>query len=150
MTDDTELTSHSDPTLALCLYWLSARLMHYHVHDLRDTYGDMEGIEDAGLFREFQTYFSYWLSALYVVAEGFRELGLKDGIIEALISVHIDELRVFRNATFHFQKSPDKHIRFLEGPHNRTNWAEELHAEFEAFFLSYVEEFGGYPNSPEQ
>ena len=48
---------------------------------------------------------SYWFSSLYVVIEGWNELGLSDPDIDQLIDCpSVDLLRRHRNGTFHFQK----------------------------------------------
>ncbi len=139
MTDDSERTTLTDPVLALCGYWFSARVMHYHVHDLMDAADrDIDRIVDAGLKYEFFTYIAYWLSALYVVCEGFRELKLIDGILEPLIEAHIEELRLFRHTAFHFHKRLDKQAQFFGIVGGGLNWAEELHSEFEEYFSAYV------------
>lgn len=131
-------TTINDPILRLAHYWLSAKLMHEHVHELRDHFETLEAIEQAGEMMDFEVYLGFWLSALYVVAEGFVDLGLKDPEVEPLISAHIDSLRLYRNATFHFQRKPDKHIQFHDGQANRLNWAEDLHAALRAFFEAHL------------
>jgi hypothetical protein len=95
--------------------------MHDHVHQIREAYPGLQGLEEEKHLHELLTYLSFWLSALYVVAEGFIELRLKDPIIESLVESHIDALRLFRNATFHFQLKPDKHVQFHDGQANRLN-----------------------------
>src|SRR5882757_2733615 len=117
----------NDPILALCEYFLRARVMHNLTHEMRSIFFQSTEEEKSDLWVEFSTYYSYWLSGLFVVAEGFQTLGLKSPKIEKLIVEHIDELRLFRNATFHFQKTPAKHVQFHDGTANRLNWAEELH-----------------------
>lgn len=48
---------------------------------------------------------SLWYASVYVVIEGWISLGLKDPVIDSLLSnqVMVDRLRRFRNATYHFQ-----------------------------------------------
>ncbi|GBR75862.1 hypothetical protein NO2_0494 [Candidatus Termititenax persephonae] len=54
---------------------------------------------DLGLFH------AYWYSALYVVIEGYWELGLRDKTIDSLLDKEkVRLLKLFRNGTFHFQK----------------------------------------------
>ena len=56
--------------------------------------------EDVGLFM------SHWYAALYVVVEGYRELGLQNAKVDALLtSPNVDLLRRYRNGVDHFQKS---------------------------------------------
>lgn len=75
---------------------------------------------------------------LYVVIEGYREMGYKFASLDALLvkEEYVDQLRKFRNAIFHFQKHPtnEKLLNFLEAKDSE-HWIRELHKEFERFFL---------------
>ena len=102
-------------------------------------------IDAAGDRIEFQIYLGFWLSALYVVAEGFIEMRLRDPLIEPLIADHLDSLRLYRNATFHFQTKPDKQAQFHDGSANRLNWAEDLHDAFLAYFEDHLRSLGALP-----
>jgi hypothetical protein len=134
-----EPTTLTDPVLRLAKYWLSARLMHDHAQELREFHPDgLEGLVADGLYSDFQIYLQFWLSALYVVAEGFLELGLSDPKLCRLVKRHIDALRLYRNATFHFQKKPDKHVQFHDGRAIRLNWALDMHFAFEKFFRKHI------------
>ena len=113
--------------------------MHDHVHEMREEFGGVSGVEQSGLSAEFLAYMALWLSALYVVCEGFLELKFSDPRTEPLISEHLDSLRIYRNATFHFQRKPDKHTQFHDGEAQRLNWAEELHAALEDYFRQHLE-----------
>jgi hypothetical protein len=136
MTDE-PTTTLTDPVLRLAEYWFSAQLMHHYVHELREAYPGLKDLEeDVDLRIEFFTYLQFWLSALYVVAEGFIELRLTDPELDGLVKCHIDSLRLYRNATFHFQEKPNKHVQFFGA--DRLNWAEELHSSFEKFFLKHT------------
>lgn len=130
MSDDAIPTSLTDPVLKLAEYWLSADIMHEHLHEMRDAFGGVAAIDQADESGAFLTYMAFWLSALYVVAEGFTTLRLTDDKLSPLVSTHIDSLRLYRNATFHFQAKPDKHVQFHNGTASRLNWAEEMHEEF--------------------
>ena len=74
---------------------------------------------------------------IYVVIEGYNELKLTDTRIDELLqdSKYIDQLRLFRNATFHYQKSPitAKELGFLEAEGGE-HWVRELHYAFENYF----------------
>jgi hypothetical protein len=127
----------SDPILSLCNYWLSADVMHSLLHDMRDEFfAEPEG--EKTLWPEFQTYFNFWLSALYVVAEGFQELKLRSPTVQKKIAVHIHELRAFRNGTFHFQKTRAKQLRMFDEEADRINWAEDLHSSVGRFLKRHV------------
>jgi hypothetical protein len=83
-------------------------------------------------------YLMYTYSSIYLVIEGWRELGLHDPKIDALtVSPFVDRLRRFRNATFHYQRdllSP-KHLEFFGTDDERTEvWLNDLYTEFARFF----------------
>jgi hypothetical protein len=96
-----------------------------------------------------------WLAALFVLADGFqtpliqaslapwKEMDLDVRVycdsIEHMMGQLGDELRLFRNATFHHQPTPQKHIQFLgvQSRHEPLFWADELHREFEKLFSKY-------------
>jgi hypothetical protein len=82
--------------------------------------------------RTFIAYTHIWMALLYVVAEGFKELNLKDSHIISIIDVHLDDLRVFRNSVFHFQKDDRKRDQFHDA--NKFNWAQELHIALQSYF----------------
>ena len=74
----------------------------------------------------------YWFASLFVVAEGWRDLKLSDPEIDPIIDAHLDSLRLFRNAVFHFQP---KDVKFRQwGDHEKWNWAEKLTAAFKRYF----------------
>lgn len=94
----------------------------------------------------------YWLSSLYVTIEGMENLPLADElksrplelprlahrVIEILADAddHRDALRLLRNGTFHFQKTPVKHLQFFDTPF-RLSWAVHLHKAIERLFSDY-------------
>jgi hypothetical protein len=63
---------------------------------------------------QFMAYTHLWIALLYVVADGFKELGLSDPNISPIIDSHLQEMKVFRNSVFHFQKDDRKRIQFTE------------------------------------
>lgn len=85
-------------------------------------------------------YMTYFYSALYLIIEGWRELKLSDDKVDKLIdSPHTDKLRLFRNATFHYQKEPisPKLLQFLGTEEEATEkWINELYTEFGRYFKS--------------
>lgn len=74
---------------------------------------------------------------IYVVVEGYRELKCVNPKVDELLSQEdfVDALRLFRNATFHYQKSPipEKAMKFLELPESE-HWIRALHQAFKNFF----------------
>jgi hypothetical protein len=84
------------------------------------------------------TYVSYWFAALYVVIEGWQELGLHDREIDKLLeSPHVQILRRFRNGMFHYQRSYQD-ARFQQWLFEKTeeagDWAHDLRNAFARWF----------------
>ncbi|RYG15490.1 MAG: hypothetical protein EON96_10525 [Caulobacteraceae bacterium] len=71
------------------------------------------------------------------MVEGYREMQLKDEAIDELLASgeYADNLRLFRNATFHFQKDPfsPKVLKFLQANESEI-WVRELNRAFKKFF----------------
>ncbi|MBI2815962.1 MAG: hypothetical protein HYX72_03385 [Acidobacteria bacterium] len=84
-------------------------------------------------------YFLYSYSGIYLVIEGWRDLNLSDPKIDELLnSPFVERLRLFRNATFHYQREPMswKHLQFFgTGEEQTEKWLNELYSELERFFL---------------
>ncbi|MFJ1510292.1 hypothetical protein [Cellulosimicrobium funkei] len=79
---------------------------------------------------------SLWYATLYVVIEGWRDAGLSDPSVDALLKDDLtDRLRVFRNQTFHYQKTYDnpRLLEFLgtgdEAAARVTAWVQQTHNE---------------------
>ncbi|WP_425628275.1 hypothetical protein [Vibrio neptunius] len=80
---------------------------------------------------------SVFYSLLFVVIEGYRELGSSDDAIDSLLEQvdFVDALRLFRNATFHYQKTPipEKARKFLETDGSE-HWIQNIHMAFRQYF----------------
>lgn len=87
--------------------------------------------DDPGIFM------SYWYGGLYVVIEGWIELGLHDPEIDILIaSPHTKLLCRYRNGVFHFQKEYfDKRFREFMKEQGTVAWVRELNRKLGDFFL---------------
>jgi len=86
---------------------------------------------DPGIFM------SYWYGGLYVVVEGWRELGLHDPDIDRLIdSPNTELLRRYRNGAFHFQRNyfDERFHGFIE-EEGSAFWVRELNRSLGRFFL---------------
>lgn len=74
---------------------------------------------------------------IYVVIEGYKELKIDNPKVDMLLAKEefVDALRLFRNATFHYQKKAisEKAMKFLELEESE-NWISELHLSFKLFF----------------
>ena len=125
--------TRSDLVLALCEYWLAAEFMRRQTHAIKDKWARARTRH----WSEFRTYHSYWLSALYIVVEGFEELGLDQKNIPEMTSEHIARLKKFHNGSFHFQRDTKKQF-FELGDFAALDWAERLHAQLRAFLVHYA------------
>jgi len=95
------------------------------------------------LIRPFM-WLALWLSLLYVVAEGYQELGLRDPLIDKMLtSPHVDLLRRFRNGAFHFQRDYfDPRFTDVLSSEAVADWAVRLHNEFKRFFGEWYKSRG--------
>jgi hypothetical protein len=82
-----------------------------------------------------------WYALLFVVIEGYRELGFKhEGLDQVLAQEeYVDLLRRFRNATFHYQPDPlnDKLIDFL-AKEDSEHWIANLNKQMNAMFMEVL------------
>lgn len=83
-------------------------------------------------------YMAFFYSSIYLVIEGWKKLKLSDDKIDKLISSpYTDRLRLFRNATFHYQKEPisPKLLQFVSpGKDDTEKWINELYSELGKYF----------------
>lgn len=89
---------------------------------------------------ESNLYMSYWYAALYVVIEGWKELGLRDDKIDILLdSPNVELLRRYRNCVFHFQLEyyDERFLKFMRDGINCVEWIRNLNLEFGRYFLSW-------------
>jgi hypothetical protein len=96
---------------------------------------------------EYNLYMSYWFSSLYIVIEGWKNLGLSDKKIDVLLdSPNVDLLRRYRNGVFHFQKDyfDERFLGFLRDGISRIVWIRNLQHEFEKFFMAWSESHSGF------
>lgn len=89
-------------------------------------------------FQAAMAYLGYWFASLYVVVEGWTELGLEDEVIRGLLtSPNSQLLRRFRNAVFHFQPTYfDRRLTdLIASKEDAAAWAASLHDAFSDYFL---------------
>ena len=86
---------------------------------------------EAGLFM------SYWYAALYVVIEGWKQLGFKDAEIDALLaSSNVAHLKRYRNGVCHFQPEYlDQRFQEIMSSRDSVQWVRTLNRAFGRFFL---------------
>jgi hypothetical protein len=87
-------------------------------------------------------YSSYYQSALYIVIEGWRDLGLNDPVIDGLlVSEYVDLLRRFRHGTFHFQPEYlDARILNLAKSDGVAEWIRNVRDAFSAWFDQFFKD----------
>jgi len=130
--------------LTLHRYWMWAnRMREYFERTFTDPKRIVEGKKDAlkSYLHSFADdpgiFMSYWYGGLYVVVEGWRELGLHDPDIDRLISSpNTDLLRRYRNGAFHFQKDYfDERFQGFIAEQGTVAWVRELNQKLGAYFL---------------
>ena len=101
-------------------------MLHDHLHEVKEEFFQKETRE--AVAKRFWVYLDHWLSSLWVVAHAFRHvLKLEDKIINELIDRNFKILSDFRNATYHYHRTPEKQVQFFvgRGALNSLNWAED-------------------------
>ncbi|EPF7653732.1 hypothetical protein ACXLRA_004229 [Vibrio vulnificus] len=128
--------------VSLHKHWLAAdaiqQVVAIHIDDSHELAGDL--LRFAKYHSMFQR-LSVWYALIYVVVEGYKELQYVDTKIDRLLSRDdlVNNLRLFRNATFHYQKAPvsEKVLKFLTLEEGQA-WVHELHVSFEEFFIAQL------------
>jgi hypothetical protein len=126
---------NDDPVARLAEYWFRARMMHEYMHAIMKEYDrDIDVIYKKKGW-EFETYLTYWLSALFVAVEGFNKLKLKDARVQKLFKGHLRYLKAMRHETYHFSVVKTREASQVLG---QMNWAEDLHEALGNFIGEYV------------
>jgi hypothetical protein len=87
---------------------------------------------------EADLYMSFWYGELYVVVEGWKELGLSDPAVDALLaSPNVNLLRRYRNGAFHFQKNyfDERFLEFIRDGKDAAAWVGDLNRAFGDYFI---------------
>lgn len=121
--------------LALHRYWMWANTLRAQFHEMLKT--DPPSPDPAMFADKAPAFMSHWYAALYVVVEGWRELGLFDASIDALLQPdRVDLLRRYRNGVCHFQPTYfDDRFTALAADTSTPAWVIELNREFGRWFL---------------
>lgn len=91
---------------------------------------------------------SQWLASMWVVIEGWHELGMKDAIIDRLLTEwpdYCDLLRRYRNGVFHYQPTllDERLVAWKkEGP-DFGIWVFALYLEFQRFLWEWPDRLSG-------
>ncbi len=84
----------------------------------------------------------YWYGALYVVVEGWQDLGLTDDEIDGLLtSPNVGLLKRYRHGVFHYQRTyHDRRLIDLIAEGAETaSWVRQLHDAFGRWFLDWYD-----------
>ncbi|NTU49840.1 MAG: hypothetical protein HGA87_02935 [Desulfobulbaceae bacterium] len=127
--------------ISLYKYWCNAGAVKQFISSKVSTEGGEELPEwfnELGNRASIFSRLTVWYALLYVVVEGFQELNLSHIEVDKLLTNKecVDCLRLFRNATFHYQKDPltEKALKFLEAKDSEI-WIKSLNKALEAYFL---------------
>jgi len=119
---------------SLFRYFMWSSLMREYFDQALANSGTKLDDQDGFLF--FSTkpgiFMTYWYGGLYVVIEGWQELGLHEPVIDELLqSPNVDLLRRFRNGAFHFQNAwlDDRLVAFC-GAAGSVSWVRALTQRF--------------------
>ena len=111
-----------------------------HLHWSQMQYEHYQSFTEDSSDAEFIGVLAHWLASLYVVVEGWQEIGKPDPVISNLIEKYDDYfqlMRRFRNGVYHFQPKPmsEKITDFLDAKSEGHAWAYALLFEFKRFLV---------------
>ncbi len=125
---------------ALLRYFIWSDHMRVHFHQLLAA-GKIE--PNSAQETESSLYMAYWYAGLYVVVEGWRQLGLADPIVDQLLgSKNVALLKWYRRGVFHFQKEHHQQSfqDLIEQGEKILEWARELRNALNRFFQERIQE----------
>jgi hypothetical protein len=135
------MDASDERVLALHRYFLQANRMRVDYYKLLQEVG-ASSVDDDG-FSEQYIYLSLWYGCLYVVVEGWGELGLSHGSVDPLLGDDslVALLKRFRNGAFHYQRTywDDRFLKFVSEGERSAQWARELNSAFGRFFLEWFD-----------
>jgi hypothetical protein len=137
-TNDDDRKAVRLPIASLHKHWITADAVKARMHLETKVPEGMPPrlVAEAQRWSQVQT-MAVFYGLFYVVIEGYRELGLKDKAIDALLGANDYEsrLRRFRNAVFHYQEDPfDKRLIEFLNAKDSEHWGKALYEAFEKFF----------------
>jgi hypothetical protein len=118
--------------------------MRTHFDDLlkRRLQRTAKGEKPDEFYVEETMYMSYWYGGLYVVIEGWKQLGLSDPAVDSLLrSRNVALLKRYRNGVYHFQPEyhDERFMAFIVEGEDAAQWVRTLNAGLGAFFLRWFE-----------
>lgn len=129
----------SDELITLSRYFIWADTMKRHFEETLRKSGSVDLNGPRGI--DVAMYMCLWYGCLYVVVEAWRELGLRDQEVDNLLtSPHVDLLRRYRNAVFHYQKEywPERFMAFLREGEDSASWVRAVHNELQRYLTDFL------------
>lgn len=120
--------------LALHRYFIAASHMRSHFNEVIG--------QPRFSIVESNLYMSYWYAGLYVVIEGWQDLGLTDPSVDALLdSPNVSLLRRFRNSVFHYQRKyySEKSLGLIRDGEEVAIWVSDLSEHLGRSILEQVQ-----------
>lgn len=99
---------------------------------------DMESSVESTWADDYGLFMAHWYGALYVVVEGWKDMGLKDQVVDKMLeSSNVKLLKRFRHGAFHFQKEyfDSRFTNFWDNSKQTVPWVRQLNSAFGRFFL---------------
>jgi len=127
-------------------YFIWANRFREHFEKAILTLEDSESSVESTWADDYGLFMAHWYGALYVVVEGWKELGLKDLVIDGLLeSSNVELLKRFRNGAFHFQKEyfDSRFTNFWNDSKQTVPWVRQLNSAFSQFFLKEMDSRAG-------
>jgi hypothetical protein len=141
----------------LLRYFLWADRMRIHFEDALNAAGGVPDVfeprsEDEALAAfNVLLYISMFYGTLYVVVEGWRDLGLSDPEVDELLnSSNVGLLKRYRHGCFHFQRDywDDRFMGLLREGEATAAWIQSLHGALDRFFEAWTKEHHGKQGLP--
>ena len=126
--------------VALYRYYVWTNNMRVHFEDTLKQTEAVDITSPDGFY--VAMYMSLWYGCLYILIEGWRTLRLENQEIDALLrSSNVNLLRIYRNATFHYQKDylHEKFMTFLREGEATATWVRAIHNAFAGYFACEFE-----------
>lgn len=134
------MTETTEAVFTLHRYYIWANKMRELFYQLVPTVAsDPEHDRFSPAAIEADLYMSFWYGEVFVVIEGWKELGLADPAVDALLaSPNVELLRRYRNGVFHFQKDyfDERFLAFMRDGKDAAGWVGALNRAFGAYFLN--------------
>jgi hypothetical protein len=118
-----------------------------HRKRLADFFEQEPDSDSPGHTGRFITHTSQWFASLWVAVEGYKELGLRDNFVDAILENppnYADLLRRCRNGVYHYQPEllAPRLGEFLTSAQAALAWVHALHSELIRVFWHFPERWG--------